>query len=1171
MAKNLGRWVHTLLSLSVLAVLTGCGGPAVTGNPLSPGGSSGTTPGTGTNPGSNPGTNPNTPNPPSQAIRDPASNTAVLSTTRTRIYNLDTAALNASGWQPAALLEHEDNAGATSPRVAFDASGNGFAVWALGSDVLISRYTAASASWSAPVALDEGIDTASQVRIAIERHSGNAVASWTQSDGVAESIYASRFDASTDRWSPPQALESGNGAVAIDSDALSVSIAGSHAAVAWRQHDDTAISIFLSRLVAGDWTAAALVDTTAQEGQQPQVAIDSDGNATVAWRQLDVSRNENRIHARRWDNTAQTLGPVLQLNNDGDRLPRLQFDAQGNGILLWSGNGVFARRFDVTSGQWGGEVRLHNDLGDTWGAELALDAAGNAMVVWVERVGPATSLYARRYNSAANIWSSAELLETSNVPVSREQNPTVSLAGNEAVVAWIQDTPAQDVYAIKRSAGTWGPVTPLDTSNEAGSQLTSTVDALGNAAVLWVQFDAAARSIYQARYLTSNFVVPSGGTWQWLANTLYGVNSIEAGNALQAALGGGALSEGMILSGFPATLSVTTTTPAYYTVLATDTWSHIAQRVYGVTDVAAITQLRTLLGNPTLTTGMQLVVPTTFQYTTSANYRAPLDWARVNTITTTYHQLDLGPLTVPLQDWSQADVLETRNDNAGSPRIAFDVHGNGIAVWAQGNDVIVRRYLASSTQWSAPAVLDSNPNDAATPRLAIDRATGNAIVAWTQGDGVAPSLYVSSFDAGGNSWSAPQLIETSNNAVTLSAGISLSGEHASVTWLQSNGTPINDVYLSRLVAGTWTTPMLIDTGSGQTDYPDVRVDGNGNATAAWRQLDDAGTENIVYTRRWDNTTLALGPVVRMNTDGGDREIRLGFDAPGNGMLLWRGGTGDGTFVRHFDVASGQWGPQLGLHTAPGVAGNGELSVDASGDALATWTEIRNGVTTIYARHYDASTATWEPAMAIVDDMTASYMTVSLTNGSGVVAWVTEGDEHDDLYAARLQDGVWGAPALLETRSSRPMEITSAIDPANNAAVLWVQGDDMAFSIFHARSNSTPYYLVPAGATWQSIASTLYGVDSGAAGQALAAAMLQPALTTGLHLQNLPATLVVTATVPAYYTVQSGDTWRSIALALYGTDRSEAATALWNQLGRPPLTVSRRLNVPSELSYTVEEA
>ncbi|MBL8268391.1 hypothetical protein, partial [Steroidobacter sp.] len=120
----------------------------------------------------------------------------------------------------------------------------------------------------------------------------------------------------------------------------------------------------------------------------------------------------------------------------------------------------------------------------------------------------------------------------------------------------------------------------------------------------------------------------------------------------------------------------------------------------------------------------------------------------------------------------------------------------------------------------------------------------------------------------------------------------------------------------------------------------------------------------------------------------------------------------------------------------------------------------------------------------------------------------------------------------------------------------------------ARSNATPYFLVPAGATWRSIASTLYGVDSDAAGQALQTAVGNPTLTTGLRLVSAPTTLTVTPPVPTYYVVKAGDSWVSITQALYGTSNAAAVTALQSVVGNPTLATGVWLVTPSTLSYTV---
>ncbi len=206
MVRRISGSGQILLSMSVLALagLSGCGGSVGTGgtNPLAAG------------PAANPGVsaapvNPGRPGVTPSAVGDSVTanaNGAVLTTTRTLSYDLSNAALSGGGWQATALLE-ADNADASSPRVMFDAAGNGFAAWTQNSDTIVRRYTASTATWSAPVILDTRAEEAHQARLAVDRSSGDAIVSWTQSDGTAESVYVSRFNSTANTWSSAQLLE----------------------------------------------------------------------------------------------------------------------------------------------------------------------------------------------------------------------------------------------------------------------------------------------------------------------------------------------------------------------------------------------------------------------------------------------------------------------------------------------------------------------------------------------------------------------------------------------------------------------------------------------------------------------------------------------------------------------------------------------------------------------------------------------------------------------------------------------------------------------------------------------------------------------------------------------------------------------------------------------------
>src|SRR5215471_976613 len=127
---------------------------------------------------------------------------------------------------------------------------------------------------------------------------------------------------------------------------------------------------------------------------------------------------------------------------------------------------------------------------------------------------------------------------------------------------------------------------------------------------------------------------------------------------------------------------------------------------------------------------------------------------------------------------------------------------------------------------------------------------------------------------------------------------------------------------------------------------------------------------------------------------------------------------------------------------------------------------------------------------------------------------------------------------------------------------------MQVAAFRAATTGTPYYVVPSGASWQSIANAVYGINSAAAGTALQTAMNNPALTINAHLTGFPATLSVPTNVPAYYLVPTGATWQSVANTLYGVNSAAAGTALQTALGSPTLSTGLHLTgLPATLSVT----
>ena len=108
------------------------------------------------------------------------------------------------------------------------------------------------------------------------------------------------------------------------------------------------------------------------------------------------------------------------------------------------------------------------------------------------------------------------------------------------------------------------------------------------------------------------------------------------------------------------------------------------------------------------------------------------------------------------------------------------------------------------------------------------------------------------------------------------------------------------------------------------------------------------------------------------------------------------------------------------------------------------------------------------------------------------------------------------------------------------------------------------YVVQPGDTWASIAQALYGSSSSNAAAALETALGNPTLAAG-EVLTVPSTGLVA--VAPNYTVQVGDTWASIAKVLFGTSDPNAAAALQAALGNLTLSAGEQLSgIPTSLFY-----
>jgi hypothetical protein len=409
-------------------------------------------------------------------------------------------------WGTAEMIE--DNAeDASTPQIAFDSSGNAIAVWSQnnGADInpvnniWANHFDGSTAEWGAAELIEADAGDAISPQVAVD-NSGNAIAVWSQSNGITNSIWTNRFDGTV--WGTAETIETGllnaiSPRVAIDSSGNAIAV--------WSQSEGllTPIdNIMANRFDGTVWgTAESIESINTGDAAFPQVAFDSSGNAIAVWQQNDGS--VDNIMANRFDGTVWGAAESIEVDAGNAASPQVAFDSSGNAIAVWSQNNVaetnpvddiMANRFDGTV--WGTAESIEADAGDAAFPQIAIDSSGNAIAVWsqnnVAETDPVDNIMANRFNGT--VWGTAESIEAD---AGNAASPQVAFdSSGNAIAVWSQNNvaetdPVDNIMANRFNGTVWSTAESIeaDAGNAASPQVA--LDSSGNAIAVWSQNDGA--------------------------------------------------------------------------------------------------------------------------------------------------------------------------------------------------------------------------------------------------------------------------------------------------------------------------------------------------------------------------------------------------------------------------------------------------------------------------------------------------------------------------------------------------------------------------------------------------------------------------------------------------------------------------------------------------------
>lgn len=207
----------------------------------------------------------------------------------------------------------------------------------------------------------------------------------------------------------------------------------------------------------------------------------------------------------------------LNLTDFAAQDPQVAFNAAGGGLAVWahptSPTNIWYSVFRPAVGAWGFPMELSPAGVLGFGPDVALDAAGNGLAVWLRVAGGVYFVTAARFSAVSSSWAAptdiAVLGPGGLAPV------IAMTAAGDAVVVWTAVTSkapfASSIHAARFAAasGTWTAAAQVSAAGDNAGLARVALNGNGDAMAIWTKEEPGGlESIQAARS------VASGATWQ---------------------------------------------------------------------------------------------------------------------------------------------------------------------------------------------------------------------------------------------------------------------------------------------------------------------------------------------------------------------------------------------------------------------------------------------------------------------------------------------------------------------------------------------------------------------------------------------------------------------------------------------------------------------------------
>ena len=189
------------------------------------------------------------------------------------------------------------------------------------------------------------------------------------------------------------------------------------------------------------------VNATTQGAQTtPAVASTPAGSSVVVWLGQDPDGNGNhRLFGQRFDATGNRLGEELRISSGNADRPDVATTPDGGFVASWIAQGVRVRFYGADGSPRGDEILASLPAQAAADAGVAVNAAGEAMVVWTTGVLPAQlpiQILARRFNAQGQALAEPFLVRSGTNLTNSGVISVAAAPDGGFLAAWSESVPA---------------------------------------------------------------------------------------------------------------------------------------------------------------------------------------------------------------------------------------------------------------------------------------------------------------------------------------------------------------------------------------------------------------------------------------------------------------------------------------------------------------------------------------------------------------------------------------------------------------------------------------------------------------------------------------------------------------------------------------------------------